>query len=108
MTDEGAPPEGQESRFRWRSADGGLTPPAWIAIGLAIAVVVLGFGAWWTFILGRGGPMDGGMRGMGGDGMGGMGDAPQVPAVRGFYAGEAILFIHGWRYFTPPENSPRT
>lgn len=94
MTHEGAPPEGRDHRFRWRTAEGGLGRAGWIAIGVAIAVVVLGFGVWWSFILGRGGPVDGGMGGMDGDGMGDMTDAPQIPAVHGFYAGEAILFIH--------------
>lgn len=82
MTYEGASPEGSENRYRWRTAEGGLGLPAWIAIGLLIAVVVLGFGAWWTFGLGRGGPMDGG--GMGSGGMGHMGDMEieDAPRVR--------------------------
>jgi hypothetical protein len=92
MTYEGPAPEGSENRFRWRAAEGGLALPAWIAIGVVIAVVVLGFGAWWTFGLGRGEAMDGGMGGMDGGGMDGQG--PQVPAVHGFYAGEEILFLH--------------
>lgn len=93
MTYEGAPPEGSENRFRWRTAEGGLALPAWIAIGVVIAVVVLGFGAWWTFVAGRGTAMDGGMDG---GGMGGMDmeDAPLIPPVHGFYAGEEILFVH--------------
>lgn len=93
MTYEGAPPEGQENRFRWRTAEGGLALPAWIAIGVAIAVVVLGFGAWWT-LTGRGTAMDG--DGMDAGGMGGveMEDAPRIPPVHGFYAGEEIFFVH--------------
>jgi hypothetical protein len=91
MTYEGAPPEGRENRVRWRTDEGGPALPAWIAIGVAIAVVVLGFGAWWTFGLGRGMPMDG--AGMGG-GMGEMDDAPQIPPVHGYYAGDEILFFH--------------
>lgn len=93
MTYEGAPPEGRENRFGWRTAEGGLALPAWIAIGVVIAVVVLGFGAWWTFVAGRGTAMDGGMDA---SGMGGMDmeDAPRVPAVHGLYAGEEILFVH--------------
>lgn len=90
MTYEGAPPDGQE-RFRWRTDEGDLGLPAWIAISLVIAVVVLGFGAWWTFGLGRGGPMDGGASD---GGMGQMEDAPRFPPVRGHYAGEEILFVH--------------
>lgn len=95
MTYQGAPPEGRESRFRWRTAERGLALPAWIAIGIAVAV--LGFGAWWTFAPGRGAPMDGtGMGGpaMGGDGMGEMGDAPAIPPVHGSYDGQEILFLH--------------
>lgn len=93
MTYERVPPEGSEGRFRWRTAEGGLALPAWIAIGVAIAVVVLGFGAWWTFVAGRGTAMDGGMDG---GGMGGMEmeDAPRIPPVHGFYAGEEIFFVH--------------
>jgi len=80
-----------ESRFHWHEAGGGPSLAGWIAIGLAIAVVVLGFGAWWTFGLGRGGPMDGGVAG---DGMGGMEKGPQIPPVHGYYHGQDILFIH--------------
>lgn len=84
---------GGRGRFRWRTADGGLAPPAWIAIGVAIAVVVIGFGAWWTYGLGRAGPGAGGPGAT--QGMTGMNGAPpQVPAVHGFYAGGEILFIH--------------
>ncbi len=92
MRNEGAPPEGREDPFRWLTAEGGLALPAWIAIGLAIAVVVLGFGAWWTFGPGRGGPMDGGgMEEMGGPGME---DAPTIPPVHGYYDGQDVLFVH--------------
>ncbi len=75
MTYQGAPLEGRESRFRWRTAERGLALPAWIAIGIAVAV--LGFGAWWTFAPGRGAPMDG--IGMGGPGMGGDGMGDHAP-----------------------------
>lgn len=64
----------------------GLRVRTWIAIGAAIAVVVLGFGAWWTYGLDRG-------ESMGGMAMGD-GNAPAVPAVHGFYKGEHIFFIH--------------
>jgi hypothetical protein len=74
----------------------GLGVKTWIWIGVAIAGVVLGFGAWWTYALDRGTPgMDAAQGDMGGR-MGGTGatDAPRFPAVTGFYAGEEILFIH--------------
>lgn len=67
----------------------GLRVKTWISLGVAIAVVVLGFGAWWTYGLDRGiGGMGGGMAGMAPD------DAPRFPAVTGFYEGEDIFFIH--------------
>ena len=91
MTIEGAPPERGDNRLRWRTAAGGLGLPAWIAIGVAIAVVVLGFGAWWTYVLGRGTPAG---TGMDGGGMADMGEAPTVPPVHGFYAGQEVLFLH--------------
>lgn len=84
-------PEGSGNRFRWRRAEGGLSLPAWIAIGVAIAAVVLGFGAWWTYGLGRGTPTDG--TGLGGDGTGDSA-APQISPVHGFYDGHDVLFIH--------------
>jgi hypothetical protein len=80
-------------RFRWRTAEGGLTVPAWIAIGVAIAVVVIGFGAWWTYGLGGGMPSASGPGAT--PGMTSMnGAAPQVPPVHGFYGGGDVLFIH--------------
>lgn len=93
MTYEGAPPEGTENRFQWRTAEGGLALPGWIAIGVTIAVVVLGFGAWWTSVSGEGTSMAGAM---GGGDMGSMEleGAPTIPPVHGFYEGEEILFIH--------------
>lgn len=70
----------------------GVTIRTWTAIGVAIAAVVLGFGAWWTYSLDRTSSMGAGsMR----DGMAmGSGDAPAVPAVHGYYEGEHIFFIH--------------
>lgn len=57
----------------------------WVGAGLLIALVVLSFGAWWTFGLDRGGKMAGG----------GMSpDAPRVPAVFGYYDGQPVAFIH--------------
>jgi hypothetical protein len=71
----------------------GVSVRGWILIGLGIAAVVLGFGAWWTYGLNQG-------PGMGsatdGPGMAGMApaDAPTVPPVTGLYAGEEVLFWH--------------
>jgi hypothetical protein len=77
-----------------RSSSGveGLSGHAQVLVGLAIAVLVLGFGAWWTYGLGRGttgSDMAGGM----GD-MGTVSDAPRFPPVAAYYAGEEILFAH--------------
>lgn len=70
----------------------------WIVVGLAIAAVTLGFGAWWTFGLDRGGPMAGGMAGQQPgtqmDEMAMSPNAPRVPAVFGYYDGEPITFTH--------------
>ncbi|UGY91255.1 DUF7482 domain-containing protein [Streptomyces gobiensis] len=62
---------------------------AWIAIAVAIAVVVLGFGAWWTYGLNGGPDMREGM-----DGGGAVADAPRFPPVAGLYDGEQIAFAH--------------
>lgn len=67
----------------------GLTVKAWIAIGAVIAVVVLGFGAWWTYGLDRpAGMADGGMNGMD------TADVPRLPPVAGYYNGDRIFFVH--------------
>lgn len=87
----------------WRTEVDGRPVGFWVTVGLAIAVVTLGFGAWWTFGLDRGSQMAGGMTGqpaadgqMGGEAaMGAMSpDAPRVPPVFGYYDGEPIAFIH--------------
>lgn len=83
----------------------GRTVRSWIAIGVAIAVVTLGFGAFWTYGLDRGGPMAANeqmasqdMSGQVGGAQMGDGsmsiDAPRVPPVLGYYDGEHIAFIH--------------
>ncbi|MEX2547160.1 MAG: hypothetical protein WD830_05155 [Chloroflexota bacterium] len=89
MSDQEAAPEGPEN-FRWRTAEGGPTTAGWIVIGILIAVVVLGFGAWWTFGLGRGMPSGTDMSGGGMEMEGGA----QLPAVHGYYGGQDILFVH--------------
>lgn len=85
-----APTEGLNAELE------GLRVKTWVGIGGAIAVVVLGFGAWWTYVLDRDTPgMDAAQSDMGGQ-MGGMAaaDAPRFPPVTGFYEGEEILFVH--------------
>jgi hypothetical protein len=82
----------------------GLSVKSWIAIAAAIAVVVLGFGAWWTYGLDRGTGMQQGMSGgqMGGgqmgDGMDGMtdmaADVPRFPPVAAYHDGEQVFFAH--------------
>lgn len=65
----------------------------WIAPAVAIAVIVLGFGAWWVWGLGRGTPMNG----MAADEMP-IDDMPhtdvRLPPVAGFYEGDEIFFVH--------------
>lgn len=68
----------------------GRTLRSWIAIGLAIAIATLGFGAWWTYGLGRGDQMAGG--GMDGQGM--TPEAPRVPPVFAYYDDQPVAFIH--------------
>lgn len=74
-------------------ADGGSVGVR-VALGSVIAVVVLGFGAWWTWGLDRGMPMDG-MDQAAMDGMEGMPTTDvRLPPVPGLYAGEQIFFSH--------------
>jgi hypothetical protein len=65
----------------------------WIAVAAAIAVVILGFGAWWVWGLERGMPMDG----TGGGDMA-MSDLPntdvRLPPVQGLYDGDEVFFVH--------------
>jgi hypothetical protein len=73
----------------------GLSVRGWIVVALAIAVLVLGFGAWWTYGLDRGEMAAGSGSEM--NGMSGMGtdeDAPRFPPVTAYYAGEEVLFAH--------------
>lgn len=73
------------------SRAGGLSATSWIAIAAAIAVVVLGFGTWWTYGLDRDStPMGGGQM----DGMATSQDVPRFPPVAAYYDGERIFFAH--------------
>jgi hypothetical protein len=79
----------------------GLLSGSSIAIAMAIAVLVLGFGVWWTFALDRGtglqamngGSMD---NATGGDmaGMAAPDDVPRLPPVAAYYDGEQVFFVH--------------
>jgi hypothetical protein len=100
-------PEAATTDTAWLDAEvDGRPVRAWIVTGLVIAVVTLGFGAWWTYGLDRGASMqdgvaagEGDMAGgdMAGD-EGGMGmmspDAPRLPAVFAYHDGEEIAFVH--------------
>ncbi|MPZ00983.1 MAG: hypothetical protein GEU97_24060 [Actinophytocola sp.] len=89
----------------------GRSVKSWIAIAAAIAIVVLGFGAWWTYGLDRGtspqqgmpmagmdqdmgDDMGGDMGGMGGDMAGMAADVPRFPPVAAYYGGEQVFFAH--------------
>jgi hypothetical protein len=81
---------------RWTSEVDGLSVRSWVLVGLAIAVLVLGFGAWWTYGADREG-MSAGSGSEMGSGMGGMStdpDAPRFPPVTAYHHGEEILFAH--------------
>lgn len=103
QTPDAEPAPEQEAAW-WRTEVDGRSVGFWVTVGLAIAAVTLGFGAWWTFGLDRGSQMAGGMSGqpaadrpMGGNdaSMGAMSpDARRVPPVFGYYDGEPIAFIH--------------
>ncbi len=79
----------------------GLSVTSWVAIAAAIAIVVLGFGGWWTFGLDRGAGMQQNMGSgqMGGGQMGGdmadmAADVPRFPPVAAYYDGEQVFFAH--------------
>lgn len=69
----------------------GLSVKSWMAIAAAIAIIVLGFGAWWTYGLDRGEmPTGGGQT----DGMAAAQNVPQFPPVAAYYDGERVFFAH--------------
>lgn len=84
--------EGQGGRLAWLEAEmDGLPVRTWILIGLGIAIVVLGVGAWWTY-RGPGTQADQAMSG--GAMQPANGNGVTVPPVEGLYAGERVLFVH--------------
>ncbi len=84
----------------WLDADvDGRPVRAWILIGVAIAVVTLGVGTWWTYGLDRAAPMASQMSGQQADGsamddMAMSPEAPRVPPVFAYYDDQEIAFIH--------------
>lgn len=89
----------QEDRS-WLNAEVDGRPVSfWIALGLAIAAVTLGFGAWWVWGLDRGMSMgdgtDTGMEAPMEEGMSGMATTEaRLPPVAGLYDGERVFFVH--------------
>jgi hypothetical protein len=89
------PDDTDQRQNRVNTRGDGLSATSWIGIASAIAVVVLGFGAWWTFGLDRGSGMGGEMdAGMGGDMADMAQDVPRFPPVAAYYDGEQVFFAH--------------
>jgi hypothetical protein len=90
------------ARTGWDTVVDGLSVRSWIALAVAIGVVVLGFGAWWTFALDRGAQMQSTGEDMamddapGGDmaAMTAPDDVPRFPPVAAYYDGEQVFFAH--------------
>ncbi len=78
--------EQDTAQWSWLDAEvDGRKVRFWIGLGVLIALVTLGFGAWWVFGADRGGKMAGG----------GMSpDAPRVPPVFAYFDGQPVAFIH--------------
>ena len=71
----------------------------WVALGLAIAAVTLGVGAWWVWGLDRGMPLgagsDTGTQASMDDAMSGMATTEtRLPPVAGLYDGQRVFFVH--------------
>lgn len=68
----------------WRTEVDGHPVSFWITVGMAIAAVVLGFGAWWTYGLDQGDEMAGAMteQRTSGESMGEPDDTPAGMRVR--------------------------
>lgn len=82
------------ARRSWLDAEmDGVPVRRWLAVGALIAATILGFGAWWTWGLDRGGAMAGGGS-TGGMGAGAPATDVRLPPVEGLYAGERVLFVH--------------
>lgn len=79
----------------WLEADvDGRPVRFWIGVASAIAVVTLGFGAFWVWGLDRGMQMAGDTAAMNGQ----TADMPatdvRLPPVQGFYDGQEVFFVH--------------
>lgn len=79
----------------WLDADvDGRPVKFWIAVATAIAIVTLGFGAFWVWGLDRGMQMASDPAGQDGQ-MAGMASTDvRLPAVAGLYEGQRIFFVH--------------
>jgi hypothetical protein len=67
----------------------------WILVGVVIAEIVVGFGAWWVWGLDRGVQIADGTAGQMNGGMAGMPVTDvRLPPVAGFYDGQGIFFVH--------------
>lgn len=68
----------------------------WLVVAVLIAAPILGFGAWWTWGLERGGAMGAADGDVAAGGMAGMEAATDVrlPPVEGFHDNETVFFVH--------------
>ncbi len=95
MSDRVAPPNDEEQLAgdrSWLDTEvDGRPVRFWVLVGVAIAAVTLGFGAWWVWGLDRGTEMAD-------DTTGEMAGMPatdvRLPPVQGFYEGQEVLFVH--------------
>lgn len=86
----------QEAGSWWDAEVDGRSVRFWIAVGVAIATVTLGLGAWWVWGMDRATSITGGgMDGQAGSEMAGMASTDvRLPPVAGLYEGERIFFAH--------------
>lgn len=82
-------PEEVRGRLEWLDTRmDGVRLKSWILIGVVIAAVVIGFGAWWVYGLGRGMGVAGQPAAMD------VSSVPRFPPVVGFYEGQQVAFAH--------------